>query len=60
MPPLYGICAVDHGRVSAGPLLGMMMNDLGADLINVGSMGGDRGSTALDALLALRALSANL
>ena len=48
------------GVVRAGPLFGMMMNDLGADVINVGLLGRDRGSTALDALLAFRALSANL
>ncbi len=66
MPPLEGIRVIDHGHVWAGPLLGMMMADLGAEVIKVGpphrqsgismggrqspvgSLGGDRGTTAID------------
>ncbi len=66
MPPLHDIRVIDHGHVWAGPLLGMMMADLGAEVIKVGpphrqsgvsmggrqspvgSLGGDRGSTAPD------------
>ena len=66
MPPLDDIRVIDHGHVWAGPLLGMMMADLGAEVIKVGpphrqsgvsmggrqspvgSLGGDRGSTAPD------------
>ena len=66
MPPLDGLRVIDHGHVWAGPLLGMFLADLGAEVIKVGaphrrsgvsiggqqapvgSIGGDRGSTAPD------------
>ncbi len=78
MPPLHGIRLIDRRRVWAGLLLGMMMSDLGAEVIKVGaphrqsgismggrqtpvgSLGGARGSTVIDALLRFHALTANL
>ena len=35
MPPLNDLRTLDHGHVWAGPLLGMMRADLGAEAIKV-------------------------
>ncbi|MYF23260.1 MAG: CoA transferase [Chloroflexi bacterium] len=37
MPPLSGLRVIDHGHVWAGPLLGMFLADLGAEVIKVGA-----------------------
>ena len=37
MPALDGLRVIDHGHVWAGPLLGMFLADLGAEVIKVGA-----------------------
>ncbi|MYB22446.1 MAG: CoA transferase [Chloroflexi bacterium] len=37
MPPLTELRVIDHGHVWAGPLLGMFLADLGAEVIKVGA-----------------------
>ena len=41
--PLSGIRVIDHGHVWAGPLLGMRLADMGAEVIKIQSPTGSSG-----------------
>jgi crotonobetainyl-CoA:carnitine CoA-transferase CaiB-like acyl-CoA transferase len=49
--PLTGVRVVDFGQYLAGPLLGMLLADQGADVIRVDPPGGPRWKTPVNAVL---------
>ena len=49
--PLAGVRVVDFGQYLAGPLLGMLLADQGADVIRVDPPGGPRWETPVNAVL---------
>jgi crotonobetainyl-CoA:carnitine CoA-transferase CaiB-like acyl-CoA transferase len=40
-PPLHGVKVVEFGHIAAGPFTGMLLGDLGADVVKVEPPGGD-------------------
>jgi len=49
--PLAGVRVVDFGQYLAGPLLGMLLADQGADVVRVDPPGGPRWDTPVNAVL---------
>ena len=41
MGPLHGVKIIEVGGIGPGPFCGMMLSDMGADVIKVERLGGD-------------------